>query len=196
MCKNKDKNSGRWFYKCADCLSVMAIDGRLESQHVRTATASGVTYAYRVGECGVCGGNLEEMGKVEGTALTQPGERCPCDLRCTSAAGPKCNCLCGGVNHGSHRRSQVDIVTGSVPRVTPPNDPAALARATEYRAAVAPLAELVANLRKRKAASWVDRDTYNLLQSRAYLLNKVRKCRTHSVRMKLLAEWAATLAAV
>lgn len=24
-----------------------------------------------------------------------------CDIRCTSAIGPKCNCQCGGVNHAS-----------------------------------------------------------------------------------------------
>lgn len=24
----------------------------------------------------------------------------PCDIRCTSAKGPECNCSCGGLNHG------------------------------------------------------------------------------------------------
>jgi len=25
----------------------------------------------------------------------------PCDIRCTSAKGPLCNCQCGGLNHGA-----------------------------------------------------------------------------------------------
>ena len=25
---------------------------------------------------------------------------CPCDVRCTSAIGPECNCACNGANHG------------------------------------------------------------------------------------------------
>lgn len=87
--------------------------------------------------------------------------------------------------------SQVDIVTGSVPRVTPPNDPAALARATEYRAAVAPLAELVARLTERQRSGFLDRPVYELLVMRSHLLATVRKSRSHSARMKMLAEYAA-----
>lgn len=184
MCKSS--KVGRWFYRCADCLSVSATPERLPLTRTTKGT---VTW----GTCGTCGGDVEELGQVKGTSLIQPGERCPCDERCTSATGPNCNCVCGGENHGTNRIAVVDIVVGDhVPRVTPPEDGGkAAARAAEYRAAAAALVETVQRLRERKAGGWLDGSTYNLLRERAALLGKVRACRVHSSRMKMLAEYNA-----
>lgn len=87
----------------------------------------------------------------------------------------------------------VDIVVGDhVPRVTPPEDGGKAAeRAAEYRAAAAALVETVQRLRERKAGGWLDGATYNLLRERAALLGRVRACRVHSSRMKMLAEYNA-----
>jgi len=183
---------GRWFYKCVDCLSVMAVDNRLTPQYASvTPNAHGVSYAYKLGTCGLCNGKLEEMGQVKGTALTKPGERCPCDERCTSASGPNCNCQCGGENHGSGRMAQVEIIVGNVPRVTPANDSAALTRAAEYRAALAPLAEWLRVTRERKQTGWIAPEIYSKFMSVDNLVSKARASRTHKARMELLA-FAAT----
>lgn len=35
-----------------------------------------------------------------------PGARC--DAKCYNAKGPKCTCLCGGVNHGAGKNNAID----------------------------------------------------------------------------------------
>ena len=35
-----------------------------------------------------------------------------CDLRCTNAVGPKCDCVCVNANHGTHRLVYFDKVVG------------------------------------------------------------------------------------
>lgn len=108
----------RNFYRCADCLSVVAVDGR--RQRIQCA----------------CGGELEHMGRVEGDRLTQTKYLCPCDGRCTGALGPNCDCQCGGANHGSGRVVEVQVDAGrAVAR--PVNLAQAQIIAGEYRRAVA-----------------------------------------------------------
>ncbi|MBA7637589.1 hypothetical protein ES703_45235 [subsurface metagenome] len=31
-----------------------------------------------------------------------------CDQRCYNAKGPKCNCICGGINHGKGKKQAID----------------------------------------------------------------------------------------
>lgn len=115
----------RWYYRCGDCLAVTAAD-----------SAEPLT-SYRLPQptCGACGGNLHCMGRVERNRLVRDELRVPCDDRCVFAPGPKCECKCGGENHGSQRVVAVVIDEGRAPRLTPVDVTAAVARATEYRAA-------------------------------------------------------------
>ena len=107
----------RNFYRCGDCLSVVAVDGRRQ----RLSCA--------------CGGTLEHMGRVEGDRLTKTQYLCPCDGRCTGALGPNCDCQCGGANHGSGRVVEVQVDAGRAV-VRPQNWGQAQRIAEEYRRAV------------------------------------------------------------
>lgn len=60
------------------------------------------TVAYKVGNHGVFGvcpehGKFFPMRALVGRTVPEH----KCDSRCTSATGPKCDCSCGGANHGA-----------------------------------------------------------------------------------------------
>ena len=84
----------RHFYRCADCLSVVATDTKIQPVQCPRAITT------RVGECAACGGAIEYMGQVHGDHLARTELRVPCHARCTGALGPHCECQCGGENHG------------------------------------------------------------------------------------------------
>jgi len=59
--------------------------------------------------CPLCGETaLRIMGRVEKTDIVRSKVKAACDLRCTNAVGPKCNCECGNVNHGTHKLVRYD----------------------------------------------------------------------------------------
>jgi hypothetical protein len=125
-------SSPRQFWRCLDCLSVMATDGQLsEFQHYEHGR--GVTVALRC----LCGGCLDHMGHVHRDRLVRTEYACPCDARCTNAPGPKCECQCGGANHGTGIVVPVRRDLGAAPTVTPPNAARACLIATAFRAAKA-----------------------------------------------------------
>jgi hypothetical protein len=65
--------------------------------------------------CPLCGEiALHYMGQVRQTNLVRDVVKPACDLRCTSAVGPKCSCLCNNVNHGTHRLVVFDKVVGKL----------------------------------------------------------------------------------
>ncbi len=100
------KSEKRWFLRCRGCLSVMATHAERPASGIR---------------CAACEGSIEVMGVVRQERLTQTVVRCPCDLRCTMAAGPDCNCQCGGKNHGSQITVTVVVDKGGIPRISPVN---------------------------------------------------------------------------
>lgn len=111
----------RHYYRCRDCLTTMVVDEFLVWDDTR---------------CGACSGRLLYIGAVtdDATRWYKVEELPPCDHRCVSATGPKCECQCGGENHGTGLLVQVLRDGGRVALV--PNDPdAARGRAEEYRAA-------------------------------------------------------------
>lgn len=55
---------------------------------------------------------LRYMGRVQQTNLVKSGVKSACDLRCTNAVGPKCDCVCTHENHGTHRLIIFDKVVG------------------------------------------------------------------------------------
>jgi hypothetical protein len=92
----------------------------------------------RNGKCGLCGGKLEYIGKVEGNTWVQKETLCKCDARCTHAKGPNCDCQCGGENHGAGLAGDYEYIkeAGTI-KVTPKHDTEKhLAMAGEYRSAI------------------------------------------------------------
>jgi hypothetical protein len=115
----------RHFYRCIDCLSVVATEGQIRPVQVPPR------YTYSYSECRGCGGQIEYMGEVRRNCLQRRELRVPCDARCTGAIGPHCDCQCGGENHGTNRLVEVLIEAGKVPRVMVPAD--ASAKGEAYR---------------------------------------------------------------
>jgi len=105
MCSNHPSTSiNRHFYKCPLCLCVAAVD----AAHQQAI------------ECGHCAEPMEYMGRVYQDRLIKGQVRCACDARCTSAAGPKCDCHCGGKNHGKGTVVHVRIDAGKAIAETKP----------------------------------------------------------------------------
>ena len=115
----------RHFYRCSDCLSVVATDAKIRPVQVPPS------YLYSYGECSACGGPVEYLGEVCRDHLVRRELRVPCDARCTSAIGPHCECQCGGENHGSNRLVEVIVESGSLPRFMVPEN--ARAKGETYR---------------------------------------------------------------
>ena len=76
----------RYAYKCRTCLAIYATPGRI---------------AHSVAICQVCSdSNIDLMGQVGlDNTIRREDLDCKCDGRCVHALGPKCSCMCGGVNH-------------------------------------------------------------------------------------------------
>jgi hypothetical protein len=115
----------RHFYRCIDCLSVVATEAKIHPVQIPPS------YAYSCGECGACGGRIEYLAEVCRDHWQRKELRVPCDARCTGAIGPHCECQCGGENHGSNRMVEVVVETGKLPRVMIPSD--ARAKGEAYR---------------------------------------------------------------
>jgi hypothetical protein len=54
------------------------------------------------------------MGRVEKTNLVRDSIKAACDLRCTNAMGPKCDCVCSNANHGTYRLVTYSKVVGKL----------------------------------------------------------------------------------
>lgn len=170
----------RYCYRCGDCLTVVFALERVPK-----------------GSCEACGGNIEYLGRVERSRVVQDHEACACDARCTSSTGPSCSCRCGGENHGTGATVTVTTDVGAVPRFAPKDPAKQLARATEYRAAVAAakarlaahwggyLADYRAGVRIESYATW------RAIRDDLLDLNKATRLKTHGGRLKALAAVAA-----
>lgn len=157
----------RHFYKCPLCLCVAAVD----APHQQAIT------------CGHCSEPMEYMGRVYQDRLVKDKTRCACDERCTSARGPKCDCHCGGMNHGTNAVVHVRIECGKVV------------------AEVKPTAKQVTEAREYIATRDEAREAYRNLNAQGYLpyeqfikklrlereLAAAKKSRTHAARMRHLA---------
>ena len=96
----------RFFLRCRGCLSIMAVQADRPPASMR---------------CAACQGAIEIMGQVRYQRIVKMEEHSACDLRCTMASGPSCDCQCGGKNHGSQIMVTVARDVGGIPRLTPPN---------------------------------------------------------------------------
>ena len=89
------------YYKCiGDCLGVVAVECSLEPGD----------------RCSVCGGKFYFMGQVHQDKLVKHEDRVPCNSLCTHATGPRCDCRCGGENHGTGR-VVVRLVVNGIPHI-------------------------------------------------------------------------------
>lgn len=96
----------RHFFRCFDCLAVMAVNPADYDEVRKSAVCS-------------CGGELSEMGAV--THKTVVTSQSPCDYRCTNAHGPECDCPCRGANHGSGAVVKVVRSESQAPRLESPS---------------------------------------------------------------------------
>lgn len=172
----------RWYVRCRDCVEPFVVVLPRGEQPWRLAEAT----------C-ACGGKLEVMGSVRdmrGGTWERTEHISVCDDRCTCAVGPKCECPCGGANHGTGRTVEVVREVGAVRLATCPE--AARVRGAEYRAALeAARARITArygDVRARKAAGeYLDGDTYWGFRHAGEALTKAARLRTHKGRLKALA---------
>lgn len=100
------------YHKCDDCLTAF------------TTVEDHVDYCD-------CGGEISYMGEVQGSHYLVEKDKTPCDGRCTHACGPVCDCVCGGVNHGTGKILKVKEVGGKIH--TTNLSPEDIERAVKYR---------------------------------------------------------------
>lgn len=171
MCDNhKTTGIKRHFWKCNECLSFCAIEQADMNAWDRV-------------KCGLCDSFMWYMGRVEQTRLKRDEVHCACDDRCTSATGPKCNCKCGGVFHGTHAVVHVTVDAGGIPIAQVKTNAKILRELNEYRA-----------LRQILSDEWQDLNSQGFIPREQWnrkirLENTIRHARTltsHGGRMKAL----------
>lgn len=186
-------NSGpRHFYRCSDCLGVVAVS---ESTEYRTERGY-VAY----GTCGSCGGSMEYMGRTSRDRLVKDHLLCPCDDRCTSALGPHCSCRCGGENHGSNMVVAVTRDQGGIPHFGSLNAIKARAEAEYYRGLCAQFNEAwEARYRgvsmRKYAGEYLSGQEFGLYCDSTRKRNEfcaIRDLRTHKARNSKLIKLIAT----
>lgn len=189
----------RWYVRCLGCLSIGCIESERDPspwRHNWDAAKGG--YKLEGGAtCEACGGRVETMGRVVSTFrpwLGREEEQSPCDARCSDARGHKCDCPCGGENHG--KGAIVVLVSeGGVPRVTVLDRATALQRSAEWTKRLeetrAAFDARFGSLRERKAARrWLDAGDYATWALSERLHDEIRDAagmRTHKGRMDKLA---------
>ncbi len=167
----------RHFFRCTDCLAVMAVDDpSFEYGRITAAT------------CGACDSTtFDHMGRVHMDRLITEQTACACDDRCTCARGPICTCSCGGKNHGKGLACTVTITKdrGAVPTLTPMNGRASLrAKAEDYRGRLAMLITEIRALLDRKDRARLPDADYTRLTQLQRLNRKIRDQRVHASRIK------------
>jgi hypothetical protein len=174
----------RLYYRCYDCLATTCIESDDKRRKVY---------------CGICGGQLEFLGQVEGTHWTHTKEVCDCNEACQGATGPKCTCRCGAVNHGVGFRYHEEVdATGKVTITPETNKEKHAAIASEFRSAYTAAREkmitrLGDNWRKYCNHIYLDRSTWDCCRTAEYQFGQIRKAKMHKTRMSKIAKFDAWL---
>lgn len=194
----------RFFVRCTGCLATAAVD--VPPAEVKTFKARfgwgwdgfrGVSVPIGP-ECGGCGAVVELVGPVVGDNWTRIEHRTPCDDRCTNAPGPKCECKCGGENHGTRLLVPVVAEEGRA-KVTPVAAEKARARRWEFEAARHAAREAIEArfgrlFAAKRAGEWLSGADFSDLCEGIRLVERLgaaRKRRSHAGRMKVVKEVAA-----
>lgn len=175
--------SSRFTYKCQECLVIFVV-----------ADPEGGRYpTVRPSTCGICGAHtIELMGLIGPDSRVRLDEsRCKCDARCTHAAGPHCECQCGGENHQKEQEGWT-VITQDLGHITATcTDAATVAKhrkiAAEYRDAIAEAEHRRANTsphREFARREWIeDREAWSKAFSAATVFAKARRLKSHKARL-------------
>ena len=178
----------RHFFRCNTCCFVFALElpaspSGLYTRH-NVALPDGLTC-----DCGAT--RFEHMGRVSADRLVHEGVRCACDMRCTHARGPDCNCQCNGANHGTHAVVRYRIDNGAA--IIPPQPDLAQRRANvadEQQAIMAARFRLNggdAALERFEAGQWIaDRAAWTRVFYGKKAINDAMTLKTHAARMRKL----------
>lgn len=171
-----DAVSSLTYWKCKDCLSAFTVDKKI-----------------RPDIC-ACGGDVYYMGAVtpDHKRFEKVGVKSACDERCTNAAGPLCNCQCGGPNHGTGKVVTFVIAEGWV--VVDPFDDNSQKVADEFRKAVRDAKwRIIAKFgdayqRYKQHVGFNPTENYWAMRSADIKLAKARKIAIHKKRLEELAK--------
>lgn len=95
----------RHFLKCSYCERPLSVN-------VASSAELGFVLEQN---CPLCNEKaLRYMGRVQQTNVVKQSIKAACDLRCTNAVGPKCDCVCVNANHGTHRLVVFNKVVGKL----------------------------------------------------------------------------------
>jgi hypothetical protein len=179
----------RWYYKCRDCLTVSATEVELKAEWKRDHWETAL--------CGLCGGQVDCMGKVGRSGRLSTTETlCACDDRCTHATGPHCDCQCGGENHGTKRVVTVNRDLGPVPVLMVPDSDKARTIAAEWREARDDVRRMRNAIQsRRERGEFVPRPEFDRMRELGYALGKAGAAKSHAGRMKILAKYRPEFAA-
>lgn len=143
--------------------------------------------------CGVChdAEPLEVMGVVTPYGWQKMVDRCKCDHRCTFATGPKCECSCGGENHGAGMLGFVEVVaeTGKVSVTANKNKEKHAKNGAEFRALCAEVDRVlnaVQGMTAFKKGTWIPRGQWEECSYLRKEFRHARDLRSHSGRVKNL----------
>ncbi len=170
--------TNRHFLKCSFCERPMSVN---------VETNEELQFIIKQA-CPLCGElALRYMGRVQQTNIVRGGVKSACDLRCTNAVGPKCDCVCSNVNHGTHRLIVFSKVIGKLEVVEKDllnNNEAYLARIKRMAAAKNSIKVKVITfltykyrevLEARKTKKYLDNDEYWKWHSYNDMLQKIDK---------------------
>jgi hypothetical protein len=131
------------------------------------------------------------MGEVRGDNYVKHEDKPACDGRCTHAAGPMCDCLCGGANHGTGKTVRITKIEGKVHAVGLSEED--VERAHVYRrfrdAALADFDKKFAGVGEMiRSGTYVERPLYVDFVTSKRDLEKAIAMRQHAPRIKALAD--------
>lgn len=186
--KPADKPAGgaeRYFYRCPDCLVIVAVDNQVNDLRCDTCRKDGEFAG---------SAKMEFMGRVEQNKLVREYDKPVCDDRCTSARGPICVCRCLGANHGSHLWVTVKTSTDGLPSVTAPRDAERYReQAEQFRAGAALALQVIKNrygsdnFERYQKGVWIsNREVWAGIHYSLKSLNALWAAREHKSRMKKL----------
>lgn len=160
-----------YYHRCRECLSTFT------------------SYESVVNICS-CDGDVEQLGKVrKDMTVYDEKERCACDMRCTNACGPLCNCACGGVNHGTGKIITVVVELGKA-KVKEVNQEA-IDRANDFRKAKTEAWDRYTekykeSIEKQSKNEWLERNIWYEMYKFKSEYNKAIKMKVHSRRLDIL----------
>jgi hypothetical protein len=152
----------RWYLKCQYCERPMAVD--IDNIEISAPNIEGVAQS----ACPLCGEKeLRVMGRVEKKNIVREGVKAACDARCTNAVGPVCDCICGNINHGTHRLVRYDKVFCKLEVV----EKDLLNNNTEYLARIRRMAAAKVDIKQRVLAflEWKFKRILEIHKSNAWL---------------------------